>query len=157
VNEAVTTAVTEAMAGAVENLVEEVVHEDEDPEEDLSGIPGLVESLDPTLSSVLEPEEETDECEEDPALREEASDALRVALKAIRPALANLPRAQRRKVAADIAAKLQLSSGRKAVRGNTPGAYAALAARSRARDSRATDPAELGRRIMASRNANYRK
>ena len=157
VSEAVTTAVTEAMAGAVESRVEEVVHEDEEPDEGLATIPGLVENLDPALSSVLEPDGETDACEEDPTLQEEASDALRVALKAIRPALANMPKAQRRKVAADIAAKLQRSSGRSARKGSTPGAYAALAARSRARDSRMADPAALGRRIMASRNANYKK
>ena len=82
---------------------------------------------------------------EDPA---EAKDALRAALKAIRPVLAKMTPGQRSKVCADIAAGLR--AGRAVA---DSGVYAALAAGKPS----AGDPAELGKRIMASRNPNYRK
>lgn len=96
-------------------------------------------------STVLEPE--GDACEEDPeALR--SSDALRAALLAVRPAIARMPKAQRRKVCADIAARLRPAADRK-----QSGVYAALAAKGRDHSS-AEDPGALGKRIMARRNAN---
>ena len=77
-------------------------------------------------------------------------DALRAALKTVRPALARMPRKQRQRVCADIAARL-----RKAKRaGADSGTYAALAA---ARRTAPDSGPDLGRRIMEKRNANVRK
>ena len=106
--------------------------------------------MEPALSEVLEPDGEAagDECG-DPE-ETSATDALRAALTAIRPALARMPKKQRRKVAADIAAKIRKRSGRRAADGKT---YAALAAASRRRSAAVS--ADLGKRIMASRNPNY--
>ena len=107
------------------------------------------EILDPVLSETLEEEPAGDECGEP----EEASatDALRAALNAIRPALVRMPKKQRRKVAADIAARMQKRTGRKASDGST---YAALAAAARRKAAAGPD---LGKMIMAKRNPNYKK
>ena len=147
--EAVGEAVEEAVSEAAmeEPVVAEELAEGTTPEE-ISEI--VEEILDPVLSETLEEEPAGDECG-DP---EEASatDALRAALNAIRPALVRMPKKQRRKVAADIAARMQKRTGRKASDGST---YAALAAA--ARRKAAVPGADLGRRIMANRNPNYRK
>lgn len=143
VGEAVEEAVSEA---AMEEPVAAELAEGTTPEE-ISEI--VEEILDPVLSETLEEEPAGDECG-DP---EEASatDALRAALNAIRPALVRMPKKQRRKVAADIAARMQKRTGRKASDGST---YAALAAA--ARRKTAVPGADLGRRIMANRNPNYK-
>ena len=109
-------------------------------------------------SSVLEPEEEESltDCDDPEAAQKEATaDAIRAALKAVRPALAKLPAKDRAKVCADVAARVRKSIGdrKKATRG-TGGVYAALAARGR--DRAAEEPNALGKRIMAARNANMR-
>ena len=110
-------------------------------------------------SSVLEPEEEESltDCDDPEGLHKEATaDAIRAALKAVRPALAKLPAKDRAKVCADVAARVRKSIGdrKKAARG-TGGVYAALAARGR--DRMAEEPNALGKRIMAARNANMKK
>ena len=103
------------------------------------------------LSEVLDPL--GDECEEEEEQEVLAtSDALRVALKAVRPALAKMPKKQRARVCADIAARLRKPAGR---RGMDAGMYAAIAAKKR-RPYRG-NPADLGKRIMASRNINCRR
>ena len=103
------------------------------------------------LSEVLDPL--GDECEEEEEQEVLAtSDALRVALKAVRPALAKMPKKQRARVCADIAARLRKPVGR---RGMDAGMYAAIAAKKR-RSNRG-NPADLGKRIMASRNINCRR
>lgn len=156
--------IVEAVGEAVEEAVAEAAAEDpeildDDEDEVLPGattpeeVAAVVEEImEPVLSEVLEPEEESagDECG-DPE-ETSATDALRAALTAIRPALARMPKKQRRKVAADIAARLRKQSGRKAADGKT---YAALAAASRRKP--AAVGADLGRRIMERRNPNYRK
>ena len=76
-------------------------------------------------------------------------ETLRAALMAVRPALAQMPASQRRKVCADLAARLR--TRRKA---GDSGIYAALAG---AKRSDPKNTADLGRRIMAGRNANYKK
>ncbi len=140
----------EEIAEAVEEAVEaaiagnEVLEDDENEDlpvgsspEDISAM--MEEIMEPVLFEALEPEEAAgDECE-DPEQNPVATDALRAALTAIRPALARMPRKQRRKVAADIAAKLRRTSGRRAADGKT---YAALVT------------PDLGKRIMAKRSAN---
>ena len=74
---------------------------------------------------------------------------MRAALTAVRPALSQMTRKQRQQVCADIAGRLY--SKRKGSDRNT---YAAL---SRASRRRPAHPMDLGKRIMASRNANYHK
>ena len=153
----------EEIAEAVEEAVEAAAAAEEAAEE--SGaeelpigtspaeVAALVEEImEPALSEVLEPEEEPalDECEEEEP--QVTADALRAALTAIRPALARMPKKQRGKVAADIAAKIRKQTARRAGDGKT---YAALANASRSRPAGVT--ADLGRRIMENRNPNYRK
>ena len=75
--------------------------------------------------------------------------AKRLALTAVRPALSRMTRKQRQQVCADIAGRLY--SKRKGSDRNT---YAAL---SRASRRRPAHPMDLGKRIMAARNANYHK
>ena len=72
-------------------------------------------------------------------------DALRAALTSIRPALAKMPKKERRKVCADIASRLNGKTVRE-------GIYGAL------NDAVRKPPradADLGKKIMASRNPNY--
>ena len=97
------------------------------------------------VSEILEAEGDENCPAEDPV---DAKDALRAALKAVRPVLAKMTPAQRRKACADIAANLH--AGRSVA---DSGVYAALSAGKPS----AGDPAELGKRIMASRNPNYKQ
>ena len=107
----------------------------------------MEEVLEP--STVLEPENTSDEAGETDPL---AADALRAALKAVRPAISRMPKEQRRQVCGEIARRLRRTAGDS--RQPSAGAYAALARAGR--KSPNADPAELGRRIMASRNINCR-
>ena len=103
------------------------------------------------LSEVLDPL--GDECEEEEEQEVlSTGDALRVALKAVRPALAKMPKKQRARVCADIAARLRKPAGR---RGTDTGVYASIAAKKR--KPYRGNPADLGKRIMASRNINCRR
>jgi hypothetical protein len=111
------------------------------------------EILDPVageaVSEVLDPL--ADECGEEEQEVLSTGDALRTALKAVRPALARMPKKQRARVCADIAARLKKPSGR---RGADAGVYAALASARRRPPRR--NAADLGKRIMANRNINLR-
>ena len=150
--------ITEAVEEAIEAAAaeEEAVADEELPEgiepEDVAEI--VEEILEPVpmeaLSEVLDPLE--DECGEEEQEVLSSEDALRVALKAVRPALAKMPKKQRARVCADIAARLRKPAGR---RGTDAGVYAAIAAGKR-RAGRG-NPADLGKRIMATRNINCRK
>ena len=118
----------------------------ETPETAAAEIASLVEELiDPAASAILEQESDGDE-EESCAPALEAGDALRAALRAIRPALKRMPRGERKRVCADIAANLKST-------GMDSGAYAGLMA---AGYRRPANPADLGKQIMASRNPNYK-
>ena len=99
-------------------------------------------------SVVLEPDQPvSDEDDPESILSVCTADALRKALSAVNPLLRALPPQKRRKVCADIAARVSRKCGRDSVR------YAALiSARKPARDN-----ANLGRRIMAKRNPNYKE
>ena len=148
--------IVEAVGEAVEEAVAEAAMEEPEVAEELAEgtspeeISGIVEEIvEPVLSETLEEEPAGDECG-DPE-ETAATDALRAALTAIRPALARMPKKQRKKVAADIAARLRRQSGRRASDGK---AYAALAAVSRRKP--AAVGTDLGKRIMASRNVNYK-
>ena len=110
---------------------------------------GIVEEILENEGDAGETEElpaEADECEERQPEVISTGDALRAALKAVRPALAKMPKKQRQRVCADIAARLRGTPSNK-------GIYGAIDA---ARRKPATGP-DLGRRIMESRNPNYRK
>ena len=108
----------------------------------------IEEILDPVSSVILEAETDEDEPEDRECLQ--TGDALRAALTAVRPALACMSAGQRKKVAADITARL-----RRPARGSSAAdAYSAL--RSAAKRT-APASADLGRRIMEKRNAAYRK
>ena len=109
----------------------------------------MEEVLDPVLSGLPEPEEEGGENALPETLN--TGDALRAALAAVRPVLARLPRAQRRKMAGDIAAGLRKTESLAAA---DRGVYAALSAAGRRTSSVSAD---LGRRIMEKRNPGYKK
>ena len=142
----------EEIAEAVEEAIEAVAAEEAEEEVILpevttpEEITELVQEILDPVSEVIEAEE--DECEEPEPEVLSTGDALRAALRAVGPALAKMPRKQRQRVCADIAARLNGKGGRK---GADAGIYAALAA---ARRKPAADPKDLGRRIMEKRSAN---
>ena len=153
----------EEIAEAVEEAIEAATAEEEpvadeetgeilDPEEIAEIVEEILEPVPAeALSEVLDPvEDECGEEEEEETLT--TGDALRVALKAVRPALMKMPRKQRMRVSKDIAAKLQWQNRH---RGADAGIYAAIAGNRRKAPRK--NPAELGKRIMASRNINCRK
>ncbi len=141
--EEIAEAVHEAVeAAAAEETAEEILPEVTSAEE-ISEIVG--EILDPA-AEVIEAEE--DECGEPEPEVISTGDALRAALRAVSPALAKMPKKQRQRVCADIAARL---NGKKDRRGTDSGVYAALAS---ARRKPEDNPADLGRRIMETRSAN---
>ena len=98
----------------------------------------------PEVSGILEEETDGNCAGPDPA---DAKDALRAALKAVRPAIARMSPGERRKVSADIAANLNAGRGAADSR-----VYAALSAGRPVQK----DLTGLGKRIMASRNPNYK-
>ena len=142
----------EEIAEAVEEAIEAVAAEEAETEvilpevttpEEISEM--VAEIVDP-VSEVIEAEE--DECEDPEPEVLSTGDALRAALRAVGPALAKMPKKQRQRVCADIAARVNGKGGRK---GADAGIYAAMAA---ARRKPAADPKDLGRRIMEKRSAN---
>lgn len=137
--------IVEAVAEAVEaDAAAEPAPEAEPVAAEVAQI--VEEILEP--STVLEPE--GTDCDGPTPEELRSSDALRAALVAVRPAIARMPKAQRRKVCADIAARLTPAAGRQ-----KSGVYAALSALGRDR-SPAEEPNALGKCIMAKRNANLR-
>ena len=152
----------EEIAEAVEEAIEAATAEEEsaadeetgeiiDPEEVAEIVEEILEPVPAeALSEVLDPVE--DECGEEEEETLTTGDALRVALKAVKPVLAKMPRSQRMRVSKDIAARLQRQNSR---RGADTGIYAAIAGSRRKAPRK--NPADLGRRIMASRNINCRK
>ena len=152
----------EEIAEAVEEAIEAATAEEEpaadeetgeiiDPEEVAEIVEEILEPVPAeALSEVLDPVE--DECGEEEEETLTTGDALRVALKAVKPVLAKMPRKQRMRVSKDIAARLQRQNSR---RGADAGIYAAIAGSRRKAPRK--NPAELGKRIMASRNINCRK
>ena len=155
----------DTVAGIIERLdrlielLTPVPAADEDPEElnntESTGlcakeVAEIVEAiLEPDVSTTLEEVVEGDEDPEDP---EETcgNDALRAVLNAAAPRLAKMSRKQRRKAAADIAARVKKARGMGSNRGYDRAASAKFQKGSAAY-------AALGKRIMASRNANYHK
>ena len=142
----------EEIAEAVEEAVEAAAAEEAAVPELLPEVTSA-EEISEIVGEILDPASEVIEAEEDECgdpLPEVIStgDALRAALRAVGPALAKMPKKQRQRVCADIAARL---NGKKDRRGTDAGVYAALAS---ARRKPADNPADLGRRIMETRSAN---
>ena len=133
--EQVAEAVGEVLAAAAEQAVDPMA-------EEISAV--MEEVLDPAASAG-----NAEERGEGPEVLA-AGDALRAAMTAVRPVLAAIPEARRRKMAGDIAGRIRNSRGR--TQGG--GAYRGIASFG---GDRLASCAELGRRIMASRNANARK
>ncbi len=149
----------ELPAEEVAEVIEEVIEAVEEaesaeviPEENAAEeVAEIVEAiLEPDVSTTLEEVVEGDEDPEDP---EETcgADALRAALNAAAPRLAKMSRKQRRKAAADIAARVQKTRRKGANRG-----YDRVTKPRPAKDSGNAYNA-LGKRIMAARNVNYHK
>ena len=144
----------EEVAEVIEEVIEaveeaesaEVIPEDNAAEE----VAEIVEAiLEPDVSTTLEEVTEGDEDPDDPE-GTCGNDALRTALAAAAPRLAKMSRKQRRKAAADIAARVQKTRRKGSNRGYDRAASAKFQKGSAAY-------AALGKRIMASRNANYHK
>ena len=147
----------EEIAEIIEEVVEEVTEAAEgDGPKDADGdaaeeIAEIVEAiLEPDVSTTLEEVAEADEDTEEEQ-EEICNDALRAALRKVGPVLARMTRKERRQAAKDIAAEMK--------NGHRTGVNRGL---DRAKKSRpAKDSGNvynaLGKRIMASRNANYHK
>ncbi len=136
----------EEVAEIMEEVLEAAEPETEEPAS-AEAVAGIVEEiLEPEIRE--NPEEASgDECGPDPA---EARDTLRAVLQTFRPVLKKMSPGERRRACADISARLGRT--RRAGDGKI---YSALAAGRGPAVSR--NLADLGRRIMESRNVNYRK
>ena len=157
VAEAVQEVVEGAAAGAAEAAAETLadpdgipdpalVPDEESPEDLLSGV------IDPTQADCTEPASRGSDALRGASLR--TADAVRAAMAAFRPALRRMDPAARRKTVARIAANLRAQDRLRARRAaGTQDTYALLrGAQRKPQNSRV-----LGEKIMASRNANYRK
>ena len=142
----------EEIAEAVEEVIEAVT---EEPEVGPAGaaaaeVAEIVEEVLETEAGGDVPEVLTEDEDECGGLKQEVistGDTLRAVLKAVRPALAKMPKKQRERISADIAARLNGKPARQ-------GIYAAIGDATRRKPDAGPD---LGRRIMASRNPNYKK
>ena len=130
---------------------EEFVTPDEDPEEPDS------QFVDPEEINEQD-EEELPEEEEKPVMDCSARDAMRAAIKAVKPLIAKLPPSERRAAADSAAKSLRASYGMSADAKRND--YIALKQRKRAAADRAAAQKadmDLGKQIMAKRNVNYKK
>lgn len=140
----------EAVAEALEEALEaaEAAEAAAVPEEAPEEISRLLEAvLEPAVSVTLE--EAGTETEGDCGTPRLSEDALRSAIRSIRPLLARMPREQRRKVCEGLAARNRKPAG--------DSVYARLRAAGAGRGGRGAGGADLGRRIMESRNPNYKR
>ena len=138
----------EEAAKAVEEILEAAAETEEK-----AGGPVTEEELAEMAEAIAESgasetlEEKEEDCgDPDP---DAARDALRAALATFRPVLKRMTPRERRRACADIAAGMRAA---RAARGSDT--YAALAA---GRKAPAGNGADLGRRIMAARNVNYKE
>ncbi len=141
----------EAVAEALEEALEaaEAAEAAAVPEEAPEEISRLLEAvLDPAVSVTLEEAGTGEEPEGDCGTPRLSEDALRSAIRSIRPLLARMPREQRRKVCEGLAARNRKPAG--------DSVYARLRAAG-GKGGRGTGGADLGRRIMESRNPNYKR
>ena len=129
---------------------EEPVTPDEDPDEQESHF------VDPDeINEQDEDGEEPEEEGEEESVDCKARDAMREAIKTMRPFIAKLPKAEQKKASDAMAASLRKAYGmsEKATRND----YLKLKARKRSADSAKDNSAELGMSIMEKRNPNYSK
>lgn len=144
----------DALEGEKAPEEEDPVNPDEDPDEQESHF------VDPEVINEQDEEDMTEEAEE--ATIEEsadckARDAMREAIKAMKPFIAKLPKAEQRKASDALASRLRKAYGLPG-KAETNGYTKLLKARKKAAsDSQKADPADLGKSIMASRNPNYTK
>ena len=147
----------EEIAEAVEEALEAVTAAEEEsilPDEDLpegttpEEVAEIIEEILEPVSEVLDPLE--DEC--DPEEQEVLStgDALRAALHSVGPALLKVPEKDRLRLGNRLAASTRKATARKST-----AAYDEIGAKRR--KAKAADLSNLGKRIMATRNANYKK
>lgn len=142
-----------------EQVEEELTTPDEDPDEAESHF------VDPAVVNNEEDEDVTGGLEEYPVMdcgsgcvgTKKSMDAARAALRAIKPVIAALPPEQRKKAVDAAVAQIRKEAGlgKKAVRND----YIAIQKAKKAKDSqkKPADPSEIGKRIMAARNCNYKK
>lgn len=102
-----------------------------------------------------EVEEVVEEEEEKPIIDRKACDAARVALNAIKPIIAKLPPSERKKAADAAVAEIRKSSGMDAQPKKNN--YVALKKSKKSSFDSALREQEIGKRIMESRNPNYKK
>ncbi|QTE74023.1 DUF2213 domain-containing protein [Clostridiales bacterium FE2010] len=147
----------EETADPAEEAVDAVTAGDESgKEEETEETAAGEESEEEPVTVETEEDEDPDLLEDDESSCEQevipAQDVLRTALRAIGPAIAGLPKKEQRRICEDVAARLHVQPGRIA---GDDGIYAAIAS-GRTKDP-AANAADLGKRIMAKRNPNYRK
>jgi len=146
VEEAVEEAVQAAEAG---ELSERVLDEEGSEEALAEEIAAIIQEI-TEPSAVLEPEAQDDI---DPTRSQDASRIVRRALRKVKPTLSKLPRSQRDRARREIAARIR---GMARYNRKASDALSDLSAYSSGRGAQASDPAALGKRIMASRNANMK-
>lgn len=128
---------------------EDPVNPDEDPEEQESHF------VDPEEINEQDEDEVTEEeISEEESADCSARDAVREAIKAVKPFIAKLPKAEQKKASDALAARMRKVYGLPAKAENN-GYTKLLKARKKAGDSEKKDPADLGKTIMANRNPNY--
>ena len=144
-----------------EEAVDSVIASEKSGKDEEAGEPAVPEGSEQPAG---EPEGAEDEMEpgfvgdedEDGCVPEQevipAQDVLRTALRAVGPVIAKLPKKEQKRICEDIAARLHTQPGREI---GDAGIYAAIASGKTGKT--AGNPADLGKRIMAKRNPNYRK
>lgn len=133
----------EELAEAVGEVLEAAVQAAEEPTGEIAA--AVEEILDPVSSVILEEEKDP----EQGVLQ--TGDALRAAVRALRPVLSRVPRKEQKRIAGSIADHLRRASGRAAADSDI---YQVLASAGR---RTAPASADLGRRIMEKRNISCRK
>lgn len=142
------------VAEELENGDEEPMEPEEDPDEPESHFvdPEAINEEDEDPEEVIVEEEEKEGI---PVSDKRACDAARVALKVIRPIIAKLPPSERKKAADAAVRQIRKASGMDAMARKN--GYVALKRSKKSSFDSAANEADLGRRIMASRNPNYEK
>ena len=134
----------EAVITAEDPITDEDLTEGTTPEE----VAGIIEEIMEPISEVLDPA--ADECGEENQQVLLTSDAIHAALNAVGPTLLRVPEKQRRALGKDLVRRLNKPLSRRGA-----DQFRALAG-ARRKPSRG-NPADLGKRIMATRNINCRK
>ena len=144
-------------------VVEEEVEEKEEDEEPMNpeDDPDEPEAHFVDPEEINEEDEDPEEIEEEqkediPVVDKRACDAARVALNVLKPVIAKLPPSERKKAADAAVAQIRKSSGMD----EKPKKNDYMALKKRPKKSSydsALEEAEIGRRIMESRNPNYKK